>query len=110
MDGFGFIDINKKRSRVVFRTLSNTCVQCTITITSQIFKILNITKSTFNVCCRGKINPDIVSELQKLTYNKFYGECGEIWSIFPYSVRMRENAHQNNSGYGHFSSSETFLA
>ena len=27
---------------------------------------------------------------------------GEIRSIFPYSVRMRENADQNNSEYGHF--------
>ena len=27
-------------------------------------------------------------------------EYGEIWSISPYSVRMRENADQNNSEYG----------
>ena len=27
-------------------------------------------------------------------------------SIFPYSVRMRENADQNNSEYGHFFRSE----
>ena len=27
---------------------------------------------------------------------------GEIRSIFPYSVRMQENADQNNSEYGHF--------
>ena len=27
---------------------------------------------------------------------------GEIRSIFPYSVRMRENADQNNAEYGHF--------
>ena len=41
-------------------------------------------------------------------------EYGEIWSISPYSVRrvspysvrMRENADQNNFEYGHFSSSE----
>ena len=30
---------------------------------------------------------------------------GEIRSISPYSVRMRENRDQENSEYGHFSSS-----
>ena len=29
-------------------------------------------------------------------------EYGEIFSISPYSVRMRENTDQNNSEYGHF--------
>ena len=33
-------------------------------------------------------------------------EYGEIRSISPYSVRMRENEDQNNFGYGHFSRSE----
>ena len=32
-------------------------------------------------------------------------EYGEICSISPYSVKMRENADQNNSEYGHFSCS-----
>ena len=32
-------------------------------------------------------------------------EYGEIPSISPYSVQMRENADQNNSEYGHFSRS-----
>ena len=35
-------------------------------------------------------------------------EDGEIRSIFPYSVRMRENTDQENSKYGHFSRSDTF--
>ena len=30
-------------------------------------------------------------------------EYGEICNISPYSVRIRENAEQNNSEYGHFS-------
>ena len=29
-------------------------------------------------------------------------EYGEIQSISPHSIRMRENADQNNSEYGHF--------
>ena len=37
-------------------------------------------------------------------------EYGEIRSIIsPYSVRMRENAYQNNSEYGHFLRSATLL-
>ena len=32
-------------------------------------------------------------------------EYGEIRSIFPYSVRMRENTNQKNSEHGHFSQS-----
>ena len=32
-------------------------------------------------------------------------EYEEIWSICPYSARMRENAQQNKSEYGHFSRS-----
>ena len=35
----------------------------------------------------------------------FRNGCGEIRSISLYSVRMRENADQNNSKYGHFSRS-----
>ena len=32
-------------------------------------------------------------------------EYGELRSISPYSVRMRENTDKNNSEYGHFSRS-----
>ena len=35
---------------------------------------------------------------------------GEIRSISPYSLRMRENLDQNNSEYGHFSRSVWFLS
>ena len=30
-------------------------------------------------------------------------KCEQIWSIFLYSVQMRENTDQKNSEYGHFS-------
>ena len=33
---------------------------------------------------------------------RIWTEYGEILFISPYSVRMRENADQNNSEYGHF--------
>ena len=48
---------------------------------------------------------------EKCTYSEFFWsvfsrirtEYGEIKSIAPYSVRMRENIDQKNSEYGHFS-------
>ena len=36
-------------------------------------------------------------------YFRIWTGYREIWSISPYSVRMRENADQRNSEYGHFS-------
>ena len=45
------------------------------------------------------------SELFWSTFSRIRTEYGEIWSISPYSVRMRDNADQNNSEYGHFSRS-----
>ena len=38
---------------------------------------------------------------------RIWAEYGEILRISPYSVRMRENADQNNSEYRHFSRSGT---
>ena len=42
------------------------------------------------------------SELFWSAFSRIWTEYGEIGSISPYSVRMRENADQNNSEYGHF--------
>ena len=46
------------------------------------------------------------SELFWPAFSRIRTEYWEIRSISPYSVRMRENADQNNSDYGHFSSSD----
>ena len=35
-------------------------------------------------------------------FSRFRTEYGKILRIYPYSDRMRENADQNNSEYGHF--------
>ena len=35
-------------------------------------------------------------------FSHIWTEYGEILGISPYSVRMRENAEQNKSEYGHF--------
>ena len=43
------------------------------------------------------------SELFWSVFSRMRTEYREILRIFPYSVRMRENADQNNSEYGHFS-------
>ena len=48
-------------------------------------------------------------ELFWSAFSRIRTECGEIRSISPYSVRMRENADQNNSGYRHFSRSVSDL-
>ena len=42
------------------------------------------------------------SELLWSTFSRIWTEYGEIRSISSYSVRMRENADQNNSEYEHF--------
>ena len=42
------------------------------------------------------------SELFWSAFSRIWTEYGEIRSISPYLVRMRENADQNNSKYGHF--------
>ena len=46
------------------------------------------------------------SELFCSAFSRIRSEYGEILHISPYSIRMRENADQNNSGYRHFSCSE----
>ena len=42
------------------------------------------------------------SELFWSAFSRIRTEYGEIRRISPYSVRMRENADENNSEYGHF--------
>ena len=48
------------------------------------------------------------TELFRSAFSCIRTEYGEIWSISPYSVRMRENADQNNSELGHFSRSVVY--
>ena len=48
------------------------------------------------------------SELFWSVFSRIPNEYGEILRISPYSVRMRENADQNNSEYGHFLRSDIF--
>ena len=61
-----------------------------------IFKIQTLRKKT------------LYSKLFWSVFSHIRTEYGEIWSISPYSVRMRKNIDQNNSEYGLFSRSETF--
>ena len=46
------------------------------------------------------------SELFWSSFSRIWTEYGEIRSICPYSVQMRENADQNNPKQEHFSRSE----
>ena len=41
-------------------------------------------------------------ELFLSVFSRIRTECGEIRRVSPYSVRMQENANENNSEYGHF--------
>ena len=50
----------------------------------------------------------LYSELFWSGFSRIWTEYGEIRSISPYSVRMRENRDQNHSEYGHFSCSGSF--
>ena len=43
------------------------------------------------------------SEFFCSVFSHIWTEYGEILFIFPYSVRMHENADQKNSKYGYFS-------
>ena len=49
------------------------------------------------------------SELLWPAFSCIRTKCGEIRSISPYSVRMRENADQNNSEYRHFPHSDALV-
>ena len=49
------------------------------------------------------------SELFWFTFSNIRTENGEIIRISSYSVRMWENADQNNSEYGHFLRSAVFV-
>ena len=57
-----------------------------------------------------------ITLLEKCPYSGFFWsvfsclrtEYGEMRSISPYSVRIRENTDQKNSEYGHFSRSVSF--
>ena len=44
---------------------------------------------------------------KKRPYSEIFW-CFPAFSISPYSLRMQENADQNNSEYGHFSRSDKF--
>ena len=50
------------------------------------------------------------SEFFWSAFSRIQTECGEIRSISPYSVRLRENTDQKISEYGHFSRSVRLLS
>ena len=50
------------------------------------------------------------SELHWSAFSRIRTEYREILRIFPYSVRMREYADQNNSEYGHLSRSDLIVS
>ena len=63
-------------------------------------------KHDYHFCSLSKKCP--YSELLWSVFSRIQAEYGEILRISPYSVRMRENVDQNNSGSGHFSRSSWY--
>ena len=49
------------------------------------------------------------AELFWSVFSRIRTKYGEILNISPYSVKMGENADQNNSEHGHFLRSDSFL-
>ena len=63
--------------------------------------VTNLTNSTLREKCS-------YSEFFCSVFSGIWTEYQEIWSISPYSVRIRENTEQKNFAYGHFSRSGTW--
>ena len=97
--------------RTFFRNLFNFLIRnhCPRNFVLRILYLHHIcpaSKTTFSACLTSlttlrKKCP--YSELLWFVFSCIRTEYGKIRSISPYSVRMRENADQNNSKYGHFS-------
>ena len=51
----------------------------------------------------------IIHCVKRVRIRSYSGLHFRIWSISSYSVRIRKNADQNNSEYGHFSRSDNFF-
>ena len=71
---------------------------CGVSLETTVFDQIQVTNQILRKKCP-------YSELFWSVFSRIPTEYGEIRSIFPYSVRMGENADQNNSEYGQFSGS-----
>ena len=56
----------------------------------------------FKMCEKNLFYQFPCSELFWSVFSRMRTEYGEIRSIFPHSVRMRENVNQSNYEHGHF--------
>ena len=66
-------------------------------------KLPKFSKNTFVILSRTSLRKKCpYSELFWLAFSRIRTEYGEIQSISPYPVRMRENADQNNFEYEQF--------
>ena len=65
---------------------------------------------SWKVSCQTLREKCPYSELFCYLFSCIWTEYGEILRISPYSVRMRENADQNNSEHGHFLRSEALAS
>ena len=105
--GTGRINLGKHTSRLTSLLYFCGCITCNTANIINIFLLYSnkvwedgAVKITLHEKCP-------YSELFWPVFSRIRTECVEIQSIFPYSVRMQENAGQNNSEYGHFLCSVT---
>ena len=64
--------------------------------------LLSFSRKKVSHCIRQK---EYISLHGKCPYSEFFWPLFSRIRVFPYSVRMRENAGQKNFKYGHFSRS-----
>ena len=79
--------------------------ECTFIKENCILEVYYIFKFQHGVISMSLPEKCPYSEFFWSTFSAICTEYGEIQSISPYSVRMRENKDQKNSEYGHFSRS-----
>ena len=94
----------QRRSLIGFLWLLCVCDQCIYSFTMSDFPIDH---SSFLLLLCEKCP---YSELFWSSFTRIWTEYREIWSISPYSVRMRENVGQNNFECGHFLRSDAILS
>ena len=109
--------VEELRSSISYRQGSESCLSVypvRLLDGSVIFAALNMNEQTINMV-KGKHIVYLVLrekcpylELFWSAFSRIRTEYGEILRISPYSVRMQENADQNNSEYRHFLRNVTF--
>ena len=105
LDGCTLVNCFIFSENLFLRTPLEVCFECNLSDNNRgVFRTLS---SIYNGVSPRKKCP--YSELFWSAFSRIRTEYGEIRSISPYSVCMRENADQNNSEYRNFSRSVCYV-